>query len=126
MYQKGKVVTSFSEAKNDGMSKWGLNLPSEFRYYLADHPLSTPTIDGKYNEVYLFHGNKDSAIERMCNDGFGISFRNAHISGFGGLYFSENSSTANLYAPCPNCNGNPCDCAEKYQRESEFSLLLCR
>eukprot|EP01127_Copromyxa_protea_P020905 TRINITY_DN704_c0_g1_i1.p1 TRINITY_DN704_c0_g1~~TRINITY_DN704_c0_g1_i1.p1 ORF type:complete len:672 (+),score=115.26 TRINITY_DN704_c0_g1_i1:1336-3351(+) len=115
MYQKGKVMSSFNSKKND-----------EFRYYMADHPFATPSIDNTCNEVYLFHGNKDSAIEMMCNDGFGISFRNAVISGFGGLYFAENSSTANMYAACSFCNSDQCSCSDKYQEEAEFSLLLCR
>jgi len=115
MYQKGKIMTTFSKKKN-----------AEFESYTSGHPLRTPFIDGAYNEVYLFHGNRESAIERMCTDGFGISFRNASLSGFGGLYFCENFDVAHTYVTCPNCRQTPCSCSITYQCEPEYSLLLCR
>jgi len=83
-------------------------------------------------EYYLWHGNYGRTISSMCSEkGLGLNFRTSILSGCGGLMFSENSSQANLYVPCPTCGHGamdnskyPCDCSN--DPPLVYQMLLCR
>lgn len=73
MYQKGKLMVSSSG-------------PSLGQAYLNANPLNMPCVDKAVNEYYLWHGNYDHTIKAMCDEqGVGLNFRNAILSGCGGV-----------------------------------------
>jgi len=119
MYKKGKLV----------ISQHGEHKP------LLDNPLSMPCLDKSAGEYYMWHGNLSSAVIAMTQDGgMQFNFRTSIMSGCGGLFFSENSSQANLYVPCPACGlggmtlpiaeAGACTC--KKGRAHTYRMLLCR
>jgi len=75
------------------------------------------------------HGASSNNIERYITK-TGFDEKVASIAGFfgAGIYFAENSSKANLYVPCPNCQGDAalspivCTCP----KNQLYSMLVCR
>lgn len=134
VYQKGKMIVRH-------------NAPNLAQAYLNSAPLTVPCVDKGVGEYYLWHGNYNHTINTMCDDqGIGLNFRNAILSGCGGktctrpianlvgLFFSENSSQANIYVPCTQCGRGsltfpettPTPCACQNQQDITCRMLLCR
>ncbi|KAH3766054.1 hypothetical protein Pelo_2056 [Pelomyxa schiedti] len=132
--QSWRLWKVYSAKTKEMMASWGKKL--EALECSTTRPLSMPLIDTAANEFYLWHGPNIDFAKLILSTGTNFDNRlaNADTGMFGaGLYFAQNFSKSNQYAPCPLCgNGSiakpPCDCEEPaaITEDNAYMMLLCR
>jgi len=128
----GSILGKKEELKNEMKSTEVHN--QYFFTYLSTANIKTYSenqeLDKSVNEFFLFHGTKNETIDKIIAEGFDERFAEEAGMYGPGIYFAENSSKANQYVSCPNCDGGAIKKGEKMecrcQGEIEYRIILAR
>eukprot|EP01124_Arcella_intermedia_P001777 TRINITY_DN10966_c0_g2_i1.p1 TRINITY_DN10966_c0_g2~~TRINITY_DN10966_c0_g2_i1.p1 ORF type:complete len:594 (+),score=91.54 TRINITY_DN10966_c0_g2_i1:83-1783(+) len=133
--QSQKLWSEYQNAKINILQKQFV-LDPEFKQILEEKPLKLGKkgiIDPKANEVYLFHGTKQTSIKLIAESGFTnrhimeIISNNPYNGMFGsGLYFAEDSSKSNQYVDCPVCHQGCIGMATEGKEKEKGQVVSCK